>query len=310
MALRPDSPTQPPPVTTLVTGATGTIGQHLLRHLGNDVVVTSRNPAKAKLAFPAARIVSWDGLSALPPGALDGVDVIFHLAGEPVAEGRWTADKKRRIRESRVQSTRALVDAFAKHKPRVLISGSAVGIYGDRGDELLTEDSAPGSGFLASVCQAWEAEALRAETLGVRVVTMRIGVVLAHEGGALPALLPLFKSGLAGTLGSGKQWMPWIHIDDVIGLLELAAKDDRVRGPLNTVAPGAVTNKTFTRTLGAVLHRPTLLKAPLFAMRLAMGEKAEIILASQRVTPARALALGYRFHHDGLEGALHTLLPP
>jgi uncharacterized protein (TIGR01777 family) len=298
-------------MSTLVTGATGTIGTRLLRKVGDDVVVTSRNPEKARVAIKRGRVVGWDGESALSDDALAGIDVVYHLAGEPVAEGRWTDAKKERIVRSRVGSTRALVEAMARrpNKPMVLVCGSAVGIYGSRGDEVLTEESAPGSDFfLASVCKAWEAEAARAEEHGIRVVSVRTGIVLAREGGALPALVPLFKSGFGGTLGDGKQWMPWIHVDDIVGLLQFAAKDERVRGPLNGSAPEPVTNTTFTRAMGAALHRPTRLPAPAFAMRLAMGEKAEIILASQRVVPQRALALGHRFEHTSLDGALHDLI--
>jgi uncharacterized protein (TIGR01777 family) len=299
-------------MTAFVTGATGSIGTHLLRELGDDVVITSRNPDKARASIKRGRILGWDGESALPDTALDGVDTIYHLAGEPVAEGRWTTDKKRRIEHSRVRSTRAIVDAIgrARLRPRVLVSGSAVGIYGTRGDELLTEDSPAGTGFLAEVCKAWEAEAMRAETHGVRVATVRTGVVLAREGGALATMLPLFKTGLAGKLGDGTQWMPWIHLDDIVGLFRFAATDDRVRGALNGAAPEPVTNRAFTHAMGEVLHRPTFMAAPAFAMRLALGEKAAIVLASQRVVPARALALGYRFQHVALEAALRELVAP
>ncbi|MDB4941659.1 MAG: hypothetical protein JWP97_1193 [Labilithrix sp.] len=297
-------------MTVLVTGATGSIGSHLLRELGSDVVITSRDPDKARKTVPAVTIVRWDGLSALPAGTLDGVEVIYHLAGEPVAEGRWTDEKKDRIRRSRVDSTRALVDAIgaAATKPKVLVSGSAVGIYGTRGDEVLTETSAPGAGFLADVCVEWEKEALRAESAGVRVACVRTGVVLAREGGALAAMLPVFRSGLAGKLGDGKQWMPWIHMADIVALLLFAARDERVRGPVNGCAPEPVTNRTFTETMGHALHRPTLFTAPAFAMKLAMGEKAQIILASQRATPAEALRQGYAFRFPTLEGALRDLL--
>ena len=299
-------------MTVFVTGATGTIGTHLLRRLGDDVILTSRNPDKARAAIPRGRIIQWDGEAALPDDALDGVETIYHLAGEPVAEGRWTAEKKQRIERSRVRSTRALVEAIgrARQRPRVLVSGSAVGIYGSRGDEILTEDSPAGTGFLADVCRAWEAEALRAEAHGVRVATVRTGVVLAREGGALATMLPLFKTGLAGKLGDGKQWMPWIHIDDIVGLFQLAASDDRVRGALNGAAPEPATNLSFTHAMGHVLHRPTLLTAPAFAMRLALGEKAAIVLASQRVVPTRALAFGHRFQHPDLEAALRDLIAP
>jgi uncharacterized protein (TIGR01777 family) len=226
-----------------------------------------------------------------------------------VAEGRWTDEKKRRIRQSRVDGTRAVVASIAKAevKPRVLVSASAVGVYGSRGDELLTESSAPGEGFLPEVCRAWEDEAMAAEAHGVRVVCLRIGIVLAREGGALAKMLPLFRTGLAGKLGSGAQWMPWIHVDDVVGLVLHAATKDAVKGPLNAAAPELVTNAGFTRTLARTLHRPAFFAAPKLALELALGETASVILASQRVVPEKALATGYRFAHPSLGPALAEL---
>lgn len=258
----------------------------------------------------ASRVVRWDGRSPLDPPALEGVAAVFHLAGEPVAEGRWTEEKKERIARSRIDGTRALVASLAAMpvRPRVLVSASAVGFYGARGDELLTESSAPGEGFLADVCRAWEAEAARASELGVRVVSLRIGIVLANEGGALPRMLPAFRLGLGARLGDGRQFMPWIHVDDLVGLLRFAAAHEDVRGPVAAVAPEIVTNAVFTRTLGEALHRPALLAAPALALRLALGEAASVILASQRVVPERALEKGYRFAHPSLAGALADLL--
>lgn len=297
-------------MSAFVTGATGLIGRHLLERLGEDVVVTSRDPEKARGSIKHGRVIGWDGTSALAKGALDGVEAVFHLAGEPVAEGRWTDEKKKRIEESRVLGTRSIVDAIKgmTTRPKVFVCGSAVGIYGSRGDEVLTEESAPGNTFLARVCVDWEHEAEKAEALGVRVVRVRTGIVLAREGGALAAMAPLFKTGLAGKLGDGKQWMPWIHLDDIVGLFAFAAKDERVRGALNGSAPEPVTNAAFTKAMGEVLHRPTFMTAPAFAMRLALGEKAEIILASQRAVPTAALALDYAFTHVALGAALHDLL--
>ena len=298
-------------MTAFITGATGTIGKRLIRELGGDVVITSRKPEKAREGLDAgAKVIGWDGTSALPDDALDGIDVIFHLAGEPVAEGRWTDEKKRRIADSRVLSTKRLVEAIgkAKTKPRVLVSGSAVGYYGDRGDEELTEESPPGTGFLAQVCKDWEAEALRAEAHGVRVSCVRTGVVLAREGGAFAEMMPLFKTGLAGKLGNGAQWMPWIHIDDIVGLFRFAASEERVKGALNGAAPVPVTNATFTKAMGRALHRPTLFSAPAFAMKLALGEKAAIVLASQRVIPKKANELGYAFLYSSLADALADLV--
>jgi uncharacterized protein len=289
----------------LVTGATGTIGTRLVQELGRETVVLSRDPARAAKAL-GVRALGWDGRSALDPAAFDGIDAVFHLAGEPVGEGRWTEEKKRRIEESRTAGTHALVSSMAraKVKPRVLVSASAVGYYGSRGDELLTESSPAGEGFLASVCRAWEDEAAAAANDGVRVASLRIGIVLARDGGALDKMLPLFRSGLAGRLGSGKQWMPWIHVDDVVGVLLHAAKDERVRGPMNGAAPELVTNAEFTRALARAVHRPALFAAPELALKLALGEMAKVVLASQRVVPERALATGYRFAYPSLAPAL------
>jgi uncharacterized protein (TIGR01777 family) len=294
-----------------VTGATGMVGQALAAQLGSAVIATTRGSART--IAHASEVVRWDGDGQLPTAALREVDAVFHLAGEPVVEGRWDTSKKDRILLSRVDSTRALVRAFAdvapSSRPRVLVCASAVGIYGSRGDELLTEESPPAAGFLADVCRAWEEEAAKARELGVRVVSLRIGIVLATQGGALSKMLPLFRLGVGGRLGNGKQWMPWIHLDDIVGLLRFAAARDDVSGPLNAVAPEPVDNATFTRELGAALHRPALLPAPAFALRVALGEAAGVVLASQRVVPARAVQAGYRFAHPTLAGALADLLP-
>lgn len=287
------------------------VGQALAAELGSDVVATTRGRGRG--VNHAAETVTWDGESPLPPAALRDVDAVFHLAGEPVVDGRWDTAKKDRILLSRVDSTRALVRAFAdleqSARPRVLVCASAVGIYGSRGDELLTEDSAPAAGFLADVCRAWEEEAARARDLGIRVVSLRIGIVLAREGGALAKMLPLFRLGVGGRLGDGKQWMPWIHIDDIVGLLRFAAANDHLSGPVNAAAPQPVQNVTFTRALGKAVRRPALLPAPAFALRIALGEAANVVLASQHVVPTRATDAGYRFVHPTLAGALASLLP-
>ena len=286
----------------LVTGATGLIGPRLVRKLGKNVAVLSRDAAKAERTV-GVKAFRWDGRGAVPEEALEGVGTVFHLAGEPVAGSRWTDEKKASIRESRVLGTRALVGSIAGRAIE-LVSASAVGFYGDRGDELLDEDSPPGRSFLADVCKEWEAEA-NAHT--GRVVTVRIGVVLAKDGGALGTMLPLFKTGIAGRLGNGKQWMPWIHVDDLVALL-VHATEERVTGPLCGTAPEPVTNATFTKALGKVLHRPTILAAPAFALRLALGEMAEIVLASQRVVSKKAETTGFVFRHRTLDGALQELL--
>jgi len=295
----------------LVTGATGMVGRALAAQLGGEVVATSRSASGAKLEH-VSEVVTWDGSAPLDAAALRDVEVVFHLAGEPVVEGRWNDAKKERILRSRVDSTRALVRSIAKMdpaaRPRVLVCASAVGFYGSRGDELLTETSAPGEGFLADVCRAWEGEAAKARELGVRVVSVRIGIVLSTAGGALAKMLPIFRAGLGGRLGDGKQWMPWIHIDDLVGLLRFAAASEQLDGPVDASAPELVNNAAFSRALGAALHRPALVPAPAFALRVALGEAASVVLASQRVAPARALEAGYRFAHPKLGEALADLL--
>ena len=294
----------------LVTGASGMVGRALVAQLGSEVVTTTRSARGAALG---RETVTWDGVSDLDPAALRDVEVVFHLAGEPVVEGRWDEAKKARIRSSREGSTRALVRSIASmppgSRPRVLVCASAVGFYGTRGDELLTEASAPGEGFLADVCRAWEDEAAKARELGVRVVSVRIGIVLSTAGGALGKMLPIFRAGVGGRLGDGKQWMPWIHIDDLVGLLRLAAGSEALDGPMDAAAPDIVNNAAFTRALGAAVRRPALLPAPAFALRIALGEAACVVLASQRVAPARALEAGYRFAYPKLADALANLLP-
>lgn len=297
----------------LLTGATGMVGRALAAELGGEVVATTRSAASAKKLEHVSEVVTWDGASDLDPAALRDVEVVFHLAGEPVVEGRWDDAKKERILRSRTESTRAIVRSIAslepRLRPRVLVCASAVGFYGSRGDELLTEKSAPGEGFLADVCREWEGEAAKARELGVRVVSVRIGIVLSTEGGALAKMLPIFRAGVGGRLGDGKQWMPWIHIDDLVGLLRFAAANDALDGPMDAAAPEIVNNAGFTRALGAALRRPAIVPAPAFALRVALGEAASVVLASQRVAPARALEAGYRFVHPKLGEALADLLP-
>lgn len=299
-------------MNALVTGATGFIGQKLLARLERPTVL-SRDAVRAEreLAAYSARAFAWSPLAGPPPAeAFAGIDAVFNLAGEPVADRRWNAAKKRAIRESRVLGTRNLVDAIAKLdvRPRVLVSASAVGYYGDRGEELLDEASAPADDFLAEVCVAWEREAARAEALGVRVACVRIGVVLGKEGGALSKMLLPFKLGVGGRLGSGKQWMPWIHVDDVVGILLHAATNDRVRGPINATAPGAATNAEFTKALGNVLRRPTIFPMPAAMFKLLVGEFAPIVLSSQRIAPRVAGESGYRFEHPEIAEALRAIL--
>jgi uncharacterized protein (TIGR01777 family) len=270
-----------------ITGASGFIGRHLMRSLaqaGHSVCALRRHAPPAES------------------------DVVIHLAGEPVAQ-RWTAEARQRIRESRIAGTRNLVDALGRlpRRPKALICASAIGYYGSRGDEILTESSAPGSGFLPEVCVAWEREAQAAESFGIRVVRMRTGLVLAAGGGALQRMLPPFRMGVGGRLGSGRQWMSWIHLEDLTAMF-LFAVESQVRGPLNGVAPQPATNSEFTRELARMLRRPAVFPVPEFALRLLFGEMADVLLASQRVVPAAAQAAGFRFRFPQLAQALAALL--
>jgi hypothetical protein len=243
-------------------------------------------------------------LVAIPAGG-----AVVHLAGESVA-GRWNREKKRAIRDSRVLGTRHLVKAIgeAKAKPGVLVCASAVGYYGNRGDEELTEEAAPGSDFLAEVCQAWEAEARRAEEHGVRVVMLRNGIVLGRGGGALTQMLLPFKLGLGGPVGSGKQWMPWVHVDDVVGIILHSIQQAAVRGAVNATAPAPVRNREFTQTLARLLRRPAVLPAPAFGLKILLGEFADVLLASQRAVPRRIQGAGYTFRHPTLVEALGAIV--
>jgi uncharacterized protein (TIGR01777 family) len=297
----------------LVTGATGLVGRKLLSRLVRPVVL-SRNAAeaRARLGRDDVTVFAWDPLrEPAPAEAFEDIDAVFHLAGESVAQGRWTADKKARIRDSRVVGTQNLVAAIRQlaRSPRALVSASAVGYYGDRGDEILDETAVPGGDFLAEVSVAWEREAQAAADAGIRVVNPRIGIVLSRDGGALPMMLTPFRLGLGSPLGSGRQWMPWIHIDDLIGLLLLAAERDDLQGPLNATAPNPATNRDFTRALGRAVHRPTFLPAiPGAVLRLGLGQFAGVLLASTRAVPRRAQAAGYTFEHPHLEEALLSLV--
>ncbi|MFL5811941.1 MAG: TIGR01777 family oxidoreductase [Bdellovibrionia bacterium] len=303
----------------LVTGASGLIGSRLvyrLFHEGHDLVLLGRNPDRLKQEFAIpCQTFAWDpDKGSIPSEALDQIEAVIHLAGEPIAQGRWTQEIKRRIRNSRVHGTRALVDALIQNgsaNPSVFICASAIGFYGDRGDQLLDESSSQGKGFLAEVCQAWEQEAKRACEIAPknRCVELRIGVVLAREGGALAKLTPVFDAGLGGAIGSGKQWMSWIHIEDLVSLIVEALKNEKIQGPINAVAPQPVTNRDFSTTLAKTLHRPKLLPAPGFAVKMALGEMSEAVLSSQRVMPAKALDAGFKFRFATLEDALSDLYP-
>ena len=285
---------------TLVTGATGFIGSALcvaLQSAGHAVTVVSRHPSPGR--FPA---IGWDEV----PAAMGEQDAVVNLAGESLAARRWSVAQKKRIRESRVETTRALVQAMAASptRPRILVSGSAVGYYGPHGDEPLDERSPPGTEFLAWLCQAWEKEAEAAEALGVRVVRLRLGVVLGPDGGALARMVRPFRAFLGGPIGSGRQWMSWIHRDDVTGLVIDALADERYRGAVNATAPHPVTNAEFTAALAGVLARPAKFRVPAFALRLVLGEMASMLLTGQRVLPAVADQLGYRWRFPEITVAL------
>ena len=296
----------------LVTGATGFVGRRLLAKL-QDPVVLSRDAAKARKSLADHRVTAytWDAQNRPPPAeAFDGVDTVFHLAGESVADGRWTAAKKARLRESRVQGTRNLVATLrAIGGPKTLVSASAVGYYGSRGDEELDEASPPGNDFLAEVCIAWEREAQIAREFGTRVVPVRVGIVLGEKGGAMAKMLPPFYAGLGSPLGSGEQYMSWIHIDDLVDMMLFAAATNAVETPLNGVGPAPVTNREFTKTLGQVLNRPTFMPSvPGPVLRMLVGQFGEVLLTSQRVYPKRALEAGFQFQYPTLEAALKNVL--
>jgi uncharacterized protein len=299
-------------VNVLIAGGTGFIGQALSRHLlgrGHRVSVLSRRPS-APDAFPA--VFHWDPeRGELDPRALPGIEAVVNLAGENLASGRWTRERKRRLVESRVAPTRFLVRKMSEREPRpgTLVSASAVGIYGNRGEEVLVETSAPGEGFLAELCLAWEAETLAAREAGVRSVPLRFGAVLDSRGGVLAKLVPVFRLGIGGTLGSGKHWMSWIALADVMQAIELALTNEHLEGPVNAVAPLPVRNRELTRALGRILNRPAILPVPAPVLRLMFGEMAdEALLSSARAVPERLAALGYRFLYPELLPALQAAI--
>lgn len=294
-----------------ITGATGLIGQRLvaaLKERGDEVTVLSRNAEKATAAL-GVPAVAWGSLKEPAPiSALAGRDAVVHLAGEPVAQ-RWNAERKQAILESRETGTRNLVAGLEASSPRpeALISSSAVGYYGKHGDERVPEDTPPGSDFLADVCVRWEREADQAAPLGIRVAHIRTGVVLDQTGGALKTMLPPFKAGVGGPVAGGKQYMPWIHLDDIVGLY-LAALDGDWSGAYNGAAPEPVTNAEFSKALGKALHRPAFAPVPAFAIKVLYGEMSEIVTEGQRAVPTRALAAGYSFKHPDLAEALTSAL--
>jgi uncharacterized protein (TIGR01777 family) len=296
-------------MNVLISGSTGMVGSALVPFLtGKGHVVTrlARAPANA----PDKSIMWNPAAGEIDTAKLEGFDAVIHLAGENIAS-RWNAEKKAMIRDSRVKGTRLLAESLGRlsRRPQVLVCASAIGYYGSRGDEVMTEESGPGTGFLVEVCREWEAAAVPAAEKGVRVVWLRIGVVLSSRGGALTKMLFPFRMGVGGKVGSGKQYMSWIAVDDVAGVIHHALMSDKLQGPVNAVSPQPVTNYEFTKTLGRVLWRPTIFPMPAFMARLAFGEMAnELLLASTRVEPRRLLAAGYSFQHADLEGALRHVL--
>jgi uncharacterized protein (TIGR01777 family) len=297
----------------LITGATGFIGRALTLRLlgdGHEVSAWVRSEARAKsLLDSGVRIVSAGGTPALAAEVARS-DAIVNLAGEPILGGRWTAARRQAIADSRISLTTAIADAIehASPRPGVLVSASAVGYYGDRGDEPLDEQSPPGNDFLAEVCLKWEAAAMRAEKSGVRVFTPRFGVVLGADGGALAQMLPPFRFGAGGPIASGRQWMPWIHLFDLVEIIATALADSRYEGPAIAAAPHPVTNREFAQTLGHVLHRPSLLPVPGLALRALFGSGAAVLTSGQRVNPARLKELGFKWQFETLEAALRNIL--
>jgi uncharacterized protein (TIGR01777 family) len=292
-----------------VSGSTGLVGSEVVTVLsaeGHEVVrLVRRVPA------PGEKAVRWDPeAGVIDAGGLEGCDAVVHLAGENIGAGRWTAARKAAIRDSRVKGTRLLCEALAglARPPKTLVCASAVGYYGDRGEEVMTEESPPGAGFLPGICREWEAASAAAARKGIRVVALRIGMVLSPKGGALARMLPLFRAGLGGVLGSGKQYVSWVALDDLTGIVLHALSREELRGPVNAVTPRPVTNRELTEALGKVLSRPTLLPVPSFALRIAVGEMADaLLLSSARAVPRRLEETGYHFLYPELGGALRHL---
>ena len=297
----------------VLTGGTGFVGRALVNRLlagGHDLAVLTRDVTRARSLLPeGVACHTWNAPGDPPLEALSGAEALIHLAGEGVADGRWTARRRRRIRESRVLGARRLLEALRKagEKPGVILSASAVGFYGNRGNEVLSEEAAPGAGFLAEVCRDWEQALFSAELPGTRRAALRIGMVLGGGGGALARLLPVFRLGLGGPVGGGRQWMSWIHRADLVELIVFALENRAVEGPVNAVAPNPVRNGEFTRILASVLRRPAVLPVPGPLLKLALGEMASIVLEGQRVEPAAAASHGFRFRFEKLREALEDI---
>ena len=296
----------------VLTGATGMIGSLLTERLSkshHSLVLLSRKPPSEISVANKQWLVWQPGASGEWERAIDGADAVINLAGEPIAGKRWTPKQKEILRSSRIDGTKALVDAIAKAqvKPKLMISASAVGYYGPHGDEALNEDSKPGDDFLARLCVDWEAQAQQAESLGVRVCLLRTGIVLAKGEGALKKMVPPFKMFIGGPLGSGRQWMPWIHIEDEVGLIQFLIENERARGAFNGTAPNPVTMAEFSKTLGGVLNRPSWARVPPSVLALMVGEMAEMLLNGQRAIPEAAMKLGFKFKYPNLKLALESL---
>lgn len=296
----------------LITGATGLIGSALAKHLvaqGSSVAILSRAPTTQS---STTRIIHWDPESGyLPKADVEGMDVVVHLAGENIARGRWTEEKKRRIFRSRVRSTELLVNTLTQctPPPSALICASAIGYYGDRNDEMLTESSSPGCGFLADTCVAWEAAAHPACDAGIRTISLRIGMVLSSHGGAIPRLLLPFRLGMGGPIGDGNAWMSWIALRDLVNIIDRCIEDGTLSGPINATSPCPTTNQTFTQTLAHVLKRPAFLRTPAVALKLAYGQMAqELLLTSIRVIPERLQQVGFHWKYSDLESALRACI--
>jgi uncharacterized protein (TIGR01777 family) len=303
-------------VKILITGATGFVGKALVARLaqnGHDRVVLSRSrkSAEKSISIPC-EIYEWNAdHEKAPTQAFNGVDAVFHLAGEPIAARRWTNEQKEKIKDSRVLGTRNLMDTIeglpAGQRPKAVISASAIGYYGDRGDESLFESSQVGSGFLAEVCELWEKEVLGRNIPEVRTVACRTGIALGKGGGMLEKILPIFQLGLGGPIGNGRQWMSWVHLDDLISLYCEAFENQLIHGAINAVSPHPVTQGEFARVLGRFLHRPVILPVPAFALKLGLGEMSEMLLGGQKVLPEKAIQNGFHFHYPTLSEAFQEI---
>jgi uncharacterized protein (TIGR01777 family) len=305
-------------VKILISGSSGLVGSAVvdnLDHQGHDLIRLVRPGTAARQPAAVSELpqVVWNPQSGLLDSRAEGADAIIHLAGASIAGHRWTEAWKRELRDSRVAATNRLVASLQRlhHPPQIFIAASAIGFYGSRGDEELTESSPAGTGFLAQITVDWETESARAAQSGARVVILRFGVILAKQGGALPQMALPFRLGVGGRIGSGRQWISWVTLDDVVGIIRFALETNLVSGPANAVSPNPVQNAAFSSTLARVLHRPAIFPAPPFALRLALGEMADsLLLASQRIYPSKLEHLGYRFHYPDLQPALTAVLRP